>query len=114
MPIGYKIIGDCDGIILLIMVIFFFLFGGLITGCNPIQFFKGGMTDKEFSDLMDKLFSAEDFEAGSHNATGSGIKVWVSNRPYGFDINGIKNFSLLQRLRFYKRLDKELLDRLMK
>lgn len=80
---------------------------GIEAGCmNPVSVFKGVWTDVEFDQMLDRLFSADDFRFDEYNVRGCGIRVWVANGYSHLSFNGIMGHSYLQKRRFFRRFYK--------
>lgn len=84
IPLGWGLLGQC-----------------VLGLTHPKQFFKGHLTNKEFDRLLIMLYSDKDLKFDGYRVTGGGYECWVANNMYGFSINGTKDFSAYQRLKFF-------------
>lgn len=81
---------------------------------NPYHLFFGVLSNKEFNSLITKIFTSPDLKITEHTATGAGYKIWLVNRYYGFEINGVTQFSYFQKRKVYKLVDRLRLHGLMR
>ncbi len=76
-------------------------------GCiNPIRWLKGVMTNKEFDEMLDKIFADPDISFNEYTLEGAGHEIWCVNRYLFFKVDGRRGFSFMQMQRFYGRLDR--------
>lgn len=92
-----------------VFILFFLIGWGLICSCkfgleHPRQIFKGCVSNKEFKIMMWEIFKNANYDG--YRVSGNGYAAWVANGYFGFNINEIKDFSLYQRILFFKTWNK--------
>lgn len=67
------------------------------------------MSDKKFDEIVDHTFE-NIVNVDRYEVISKKYKIWIANGYGSFSINGVKGFSLAQKIRFFRRVDKYLLD----
>jgi hypothetical protein len=81
---------------------------GVWAGCeNPIQIWRGVLSDHDFDLLTTAILQAQDLQISPYRATSAGgrYSVWIANGYFAFAINGLGGHSFRQKRRFFRALN---------
>ena len=69
---------------------------------NPIKWFKGDLTRSEFKVLLDLIFNDPNADYDGFRMRGGGYQCWVANGYFSLSVNGVRPFTPIQIVIFYR------------
>lgn len=67
--------------------------------------FTGTLSDKEFDTMMDLIFNDPNASLDRYDMRGAGYECWIANGYYAFRVNGEHEFTPLQKIKFFRRMN---------